>query len=532
MLSWTVSGREKDKIKLVSKSNVDALLPKGSYLTIVEPKECRSILRIEDSYQDFPYSPSPVIIDMDLPGLAQDQKCQNIVYAYPIKDLNEREDGLINFIKPFSIARRSNQEEIDMAMDYAESSKGPKIFLGTIHGTQNQILTDSDGNYLTASFPEEFYFHQTLVCGKTGSGKTVSTKYLAQYFVEKMKGAVLAINVKDTDFLKMNRATDIDDFPSLTKSQIEKEWSTLEASPHPISNYRVYYPSISSINPTVDKDVCQPVTLDVKQITPESLTGILQNISDQAAQHLPDIFRYWRDVLAIPGKDNFRFSAFVKWFKSINEREKDEKKNYFDTKNKVGEISGTPLHHLTVNNIIANLERAMVFFDQFDSVPDVISLSGSSILQESMLSVIDIASEDSKLFGSILLRQLLQQIVDLKSTGKSNHPVLIIIDEVHQFYKTESSKDALGDLDTICRQGRSQKIGVIFSSQNPSDIPSGLSSVINTKISFKSDSNSKISGINITNSELENLKKGYAVVSVHDRTQLKVVKFPLSFSGV
>jgi DNA helicase HerA-like ATPase len=43
----------------------------------------------------------------------------------------------------------------------------------------------------------------------------------------------------------------------------------------------------------------------------------------------------------------------------------------------------------------------------------------------------------------------------------------------------------LGDLDTICRTGRSKKIGVVFSSQNPQNLPKGLSSVINTKIFFK-----------------------------------------------
>jgi Predicted ATPase len=530
MLSWIVIGREKDKIKLVSKNNVDALLPKGSYLTIVKPEECKSILRVEDSYQDFPYSPSPMIIDMDLPGLTQDQKCQNIVYAYPIKDLNERTDGLINFIKPYSCARRSNQEEIDLAMGYEGVNNGPKIFLGTVHGTQNQILTDSDGNYLTASLPEAFYYHQTLVCGKTGSGKTVCTKYLAQYFVEKMNGAVLAINVKDTDFLKMDKPTNIENLSSKDKENFEKEWFTINEKPHGVSNYYIYYPSTST--PNVNSSICIPVTLDVRQITPESLNGILQNISELGAQYLPDIFNYWREERGKTKKDEFKFKSFVNWFKSINMLDKDDGKNQYPTKNKNGDNGMIPLHPSTVNSLLGSLEKANLFFDQFNNT-NVRTLSASDILQASTLSIIDIATEDTnaKIFGSILLRQLLSQIVDKKRKGESNYPVLIIIDEVHQFYNTESSKDALGDLDTICRQGRSQKIGVIFSSQNPSDIPNGLSSVINTKIFFKSDSTvSKITGISVTNTELENLKTGYAIVNIHNRTQLKVVKFPLSLA--
>ena len=51
------------------------------------------------------------------------------------------------------------------------------------------------------------FFHQILICGKTGSGKTVASKYLAQFFVEELKkyGAVLAVNVKDIDLLTMDR---------------------------------------------------------------------------------------------------------------------------------------------------------------------------------------------------------------------------------------------------------------------------------------------------------------------------------------
>ena len=104
---------------------------------------------------------------------------------------------------------------------------------------------------------------------------------------------------------------------------------------------------------------------------------------------------------------------------------------------------------------------------------------------------------------------------------------------MHQFYNTDSSKEALGDLDTICRTGRSKHIGVIFSSQNPTDIPKGLASVINTKIFFKSDiSSAKSFGVRVSEEEMESLKKGYAVAIIHELSQLKVLKFPMSLSGV
>ena len=148
------------------------------------------------------------------------------------------------------------------------------------------------------------------------------------------------------------------------------------------------------------------------------------------------------------------------------------------------------------------------------------------------MSIINVGNKGLQ-FGSIMLRHLLHKIVETKSIGESNVPILIIIDEVHNFYNSNASQDALGDLDTICRQGRSQEIGVIFSSQNPNDIPRGLESVINSKILFRSDASmSKIHAVRISSDELESLKKGFAIGTIHDLPQLKILKLPLAYAGV
>jgi len=223
-MSWIVLGEEKGKIKLVSKSvsesEIPGLLPKGSYLTVEHPDtEARFILRVDESTQSEPFSPSPLIIDMNLKGLYADTRCQNIIYAYRIKDITDREDGKIDFIPPQSLARRSTQDEIDIA--FGSEDEGPKVFLATIHNGKNQLLIDNNQNYITAKIPNDAFFHQMLICGKTGSGKTVAMKYLVQYFIEVLEGAVLTINVKDTDFLKMDKATQTDD------KHTKKEWDIL-----------------------------------------------------------------------------------------------------------------------------------------------------------------------------------------------------------------------------------------------------------------------------------------------------------------
>lgn len=530
-MHWIVTGPDKDnRVKLISKRGTDGVLPKGSYLTIIDEANGNKplfILRVEESSIEYPYSPSYTIIDMDLQGIKADLKWQNHISARIVRDLNERSDGLVNPVSILSIARRSNQEEVNKAMGYEDNSstnKGPIIFLATIHDNKNQILVDENRNFLFTHIRPDFIYHQTLVVGKTGSGKTVATKYLAQYFVEKEQGAVLAINVKDVDFLKMDMpSNDLND-------HIEKEWDSLGESAHKIPNFKIYYPSTTKIKPTkgVNHELTSPVSLDVKTIEPEALTGILRNITDIAAQYLPEIFRYWRDVENERGKgQSISFNDFVNWFTRIHQREDD--KNLFPIKNSRGDMGDAPLAHGTAANILRNLNIARAYFDDSNAL----LLKAEDILSRGMMSVIDLEDEKAKTFGSILLRHLLHQIVELKSSNRSKIPILIIIDEVHQFYNTESSKEALGDLDTICRQGRSQEIGVIFSSQTPTDIPKGLSNVINTKLFFKSDASAvKMHGVSVSDSEMQNLKKGFAIVNIHEMTQLKMVKFPLAFAGV
>ncbi len=517
-MTWIVLGENKGRIQLVSKGEVTGLLPKGAYLTIQEG-ETKFILRIDNSVQHEAYAPTPMIIDMNLAPLKQDQKCQNIISAYRVKDVTNRTDGLIDYIKPLSIARRSTQAEIDEAM--GSNQDGPPVFPATVYYGKGQLLKDDEEHFITTKLPVDMFYHQMLVCGKTGAGKTVATKYLAQYFVEKLEGAVLAINVKEADFLKMDK-------PSKTNnSEVLKEWEELKETAHGIASLIIYYPANTTMKVTrgVTVDKCVKITLDVKKIEPESLIGLLQGISDVATQNLPNIFRYWQERIAIKDKDKFTFNEFVDYF-----NEGPEKELMFSTLNKRGDESQIKLHRGTFDNIQRNLDVARGFFDNKDAK----FIDESDILLPGKMSVIDVTTDVTAIqFGSILLRDLLHRIVTAKNEERFKVPLLLIIDEVHKFYDSKATIETLGELDTICRTGRSQKIGVIFSSQDPSDIPGGLSSVINTKIFFRSDISAvKSQGLIVTPEEMETLKKGYAAASIYDLAQLKFLKFPMAYAGV
>lgn len=512
-MKWIVWKEENGKIKLISKQGTTGMLPKGSYLT-VEDEGVRFILRVDDSKQTEPFEPSPLIADMDLSGLNADRQCKNIVLAYRVKTISDIDDGLIRYIRPLSEARRSTQEEVDRAMDSIED--GPKVFVATLYANENQILRDQNNNYITAKIPEDFYFYQTMICGKTGSGKTVAMKYLSQYFVEKIGGAVLAINVKGDDFLHM-------DCPSGIKNKnIVAEWDCLGEKPRGINKFTVYYPARRSI-PNSYRNITaemQSITLNVNEIEPEALTGALSGITDKAAALLPGIFRNWRYENE---KKDLRFSEFISYITRCKEDRS------FKVRNENGDVSDISIHPMTIQSIITCLESASEFFDR----PDSVSLNAEDILNKGKMSVIDVA--DNTKFGAIILRDILKKLVQEKDQQGpySKVKLLIIIDEVHQFYDSTASRASLSYLDTICRTGRSKEIGVFFASQNPSDMPAGISSVVNSKFFFKTDMQSaKEYGVKISTDELEGLKSGYAVASIHDMPQLRIVKFPLSYSGV
>ena len=74
-------------------------------------------------------------------------------------------------------ARLSNQDEILKATDSLKN-KGPYLFPATVHSSRCQKINDVSRNPVKIRIPEDVYCHQIQITGKTGSGKTVATKYL------------------------------------------------------------------------------------------------------------------------------------------------------------------------------------------------------------------------------------------------------------------------------------------------------------------------------------------------------------------
>ncbi len=508
-------GEEGGKIKLISKeTNNDGILPYGSYIT-VEDGDRKFILRVEDSGQINSFSVSPMLADMDIKPLLQDQKVRNIILAVRIKEIPHREDGLSSYIKPMLFARRSNQEEIDYVIN---NSNGVPVFLSSMYAYDSQVLMDEDKNPIWINIPEKFFFYQTLITGATGSGKTASMKYLSQYFVEKLKmlngpGAVLAINVKEDDLLYMDKPSQSE------KKEVLDEWKALEENSHGVDSFRVYYPGKNvPLSKKIDKNKAISITIETKNLDPENLTGIIQNLTAKGAEQVIDIFRYWQTNVMGKRGEGETMSDFIRYLDDPSKN-----RTYSVLTANRDEYTVT-LHAGTLNSLKNAFITASSFFDNNNAQ----ELKAEDILERRKMSVIDLSQKNSIGFGAILLRDILNKIYEEKSNGNSEVPVLVIIDEVHEFYGNSKTYEALKTLDAIARKGRSLGISVIFASQNLEDIPSGISKVVNSKILFKGYSErDRSKGVND-----EALGPGYAISKIYGLSFVKLIKFPLPLGGL
>lgn len=520
---WIVTGAKGDLIKLVSSKDVDGILPIGSYLTVNDSKNVKHILLIEKSHQRSLFEPSPLIVDAGLPLLEQDQECKNILLAREIRQFPLRSDGMFSFIKPNDTARRTTQQEIE---EIFTSEEGYPLFLATSFLTQNSVLKDDSGQLIYVKIPFDSLYLQTMICGQTGSGKTVAMKYLIEQFLAHEKGAVLAINVKAIDLLTMDQPTTIE--KENLKKKTQEEWDTLGFSTIEPGEFSIYIPASQQQHKEgVTRQRVRLITLRTADLEPNSLLGVLQNITDRAAEALPNIFRYWKERAH---EETCTFRNFILWFRRLATTENHY---VFPTISQAGEESQVPLHPGTCTAILRSLESAIDFFDSKEG--DCLAIREENLMVPGKLSVIDLSNKDTLVFGAVLLRHLLSKIYDSKAVAGqySDLPVLIVIDEVHHFYRSGASVQALEELNAIARMGRSEKIGVVFASQNPEDLPNGLTSIVNTRIFFRSLGNvGRKFGIKDFSVKLSSLENGFAAVSSVALPQVRFVKFPISLMGV
>ena len=351
---WIVTGSNRNQIRLVSSAKTDGLLPNGSYLTVIDEDKIKHILLVEESYPISLFEPSPLVVDAGLPIMPQDQECKNVLIARELRQFPLRNDGRFNIIKPNQKAQQTTQEEINAIFPVKD---GYPVFLATNYQQQNAILKGEHGSAIYVKIPFNSLYLQTMISGQTGSGKTVAMKFLIEQFLENEKGAVFAINVKSNDLLTLDQPTKISNKELLEKTKIE--WETLQSKKTVDGDFSIYLPyQRSKYKEGVSNDKIINITLRTRDLEPNSLLGVLQNVTDRAAEALPNIFRYWKEIHR---EENKTFRNFISWFR---QRATRENSYLFNTLSQIGEESEINLHPGTAGSILRSLESASSFFDK------------------------------------------------------------------------------------------------------------------------------------------------------------------------
>jgi len=514
-MSWIVIGQSKGLIELKSRKSEgsqDGILTVGSFLT-VENEDSKVILRVEETHQVDPFGPTPLVVEMDIGGLEQDVKCYNKILARRLKHISKRDDGKYDFIPARSEVRLSNEDEIKIALNTADN--GPTIFPATLFSGENNLIQTDNKGFVNIHLNEEMYWHQTVILGKTGSGKTVAIKHLAEHFVNNMEevGCVIALNVKGADLLHMEKPT------NKTTDKIFKEWDAIDLQPKGINNFVIYSPSGSEDPRERYKNIgatTERITLQTSEIDPEAMLGLLrEQMTDIAARWFPDIFRRWQE-----DNPNGIFKEFLEYF--------DAQGNDFD----IQDVNGVRRNESLPGGSVGVIRRAITYASRFFD-GDATPVNVSDFLEPGKFSSIDLSGTNAIDFGSVFLRHILAKILEAKQREEYDLPVLIIIDEAHKFHKKgQATSEALKYLDEICRTGRETKVSVMFASQDSSTIPSGILDIVNTHIVFRNSNKPTASRMNVTLEEMKSLEDGYAVADIYGVRNLKYIKFPMAVSGV
>jgi hypothetical protein len=395
---------------------------------------------------------------------------------------------------------------------------GPFIFPATVYNNESNLIKSSKETFISVGLDKNLFWYQMVICGSTGSGKTVAMKYLAHHFVNDLDGCVIALNVKDDDLLHMEKPT------TETNDYILNEWDSIKMTASGIENFEIYQPSGSKSLPrSVDGSRVNKITLKIMDLDPESLLGLIrEQMSPVASRWFPEIFRHWQN--SVKNNPDVKFIEFVRHFDSIAHDDR-----LFPTLDINGEVSNQEMPAATCGNISRAISLAVKFFDTDAKPVDV-----TDFLQKGKFSTIDLSGDDAIEFGSIFLRHILKVINKEKSSGKyENTPVLVIVDEAHKFHsKDQGTSEALKYLEQIARTGRSREMGIIFASQDLATIPTGLTNIVGTLISFRTQDKTTAGKLNVKGEDLKSLGDGYAVAQIHKMPHLKWVKFPMTPSGV
>ncbi len=293
-----------------------------------------------------------------------------------------------------------------------------------------------------------------LIAGATGTGKTKTLQLIAEGHSSKSV-PVLLMDVKG-DLSGIAQ-------PAAPHPKIDERHSRIGIA-HKAQNFPVELLSLSD-----EKGVRLRAT--VSEFGPVLFSKILE-LNDTQGGFVSLIFKYCDDhhLPLLDLKDFKKVLQFVS-----NEGKAEIEKEY-------GKISTASVGTILRKVIEIEQQGADIFFGEKSfEVDDLIRIDENGFGYISILRLTDI-QDKPKLFSTFMLSLLAEIYSTFPEEGDMDQPKLVIfVDEAHLIFK-EASRALLNQIETIIKLIRSKGVGIIFCTQNPTDVPPAVLSQLGLKI--------------------------------------------------
>ncbi|MDY6084545.1 MAG: helicase HerA-like domain-containing protein [Dialister sp.] len=295
-----------------------------------------------------------------------------------------------------------------------------------------------------------------IVCGATGTGKTVTLKVMAESF-SAMGVPVFMADVKGDIAGMMEPGADTEDM----QKRIEK-FGLADAgfsySGCPVTLWDILG----------KKGI--PLRTTISEIGPMLLARILA-LNDLQSDILSIIFRIADEskLLLVDTKD---LKAMLSWVS-------DHPEQYEGT---YGKISSASVGAIIRSIVALEADGGDVFFGEPAlNIADWLTLGDGG---KGMIHILDSSSliSNGRLYSTFLLWMLSELFETLPEVGDRAKPKMVFFfDEAHLLFDG-ASKALLDKIEQVVKLIRSKGVGVYFCTQNPKDIPDGVLSQLGNKI--------------------------------------------------
>ena len=293
-----------------------------------------------------------------------------------------------------------------------------------------------------------------LIAGATGTGKTKTLQILAEQLSEKGVPSLLMDIKGDLSGLAQ---------PGVNNDHIIWRHETI-GTPYEPKSIPVELMTLKSDGPGVK------LRATVTEFGPVLMSKILQ-LNDTQGGIMAVVFKYCDDesIPLLDLKDLKKTLQFI-----ISDGAGDISSEY-------GNISKVSVNTIIRKIIELEQQDADEFFGEKSfEIDDLLELRDG----RGVASIIrlDDVQDKPKLFSTFILSLLAEVYNTLPEQGDADKPKLMIfIDEAHLIF-SNASKALLDQIETIVKLIRSKGVGLIFVTQNPTDVPDAVLSQLGLKI--------------------------------------------------